>query len=276
MRLKNNLRKRSCKAWSSYSPTIKYVILSVLILTGIQSSVQAQKAHVTKHSWWFGVAAAANLNFYRGSTQELNSVLVSPVAFHKGSDAGLYFAPFAEFHRPGSLLGVMLQAGYDSRKGTFDEEITPCDCSVDLSTDLSYITVEPSLRFTPFRSEFYLYAGPRLAFNLNKSFSYSQYGASDFHNQKAPLILDGEFGNMNKAIISMQIVAGYDIPFSPKRKPTQFVLSPFISFQPYFGQSPRSIETWNITTLRFGAAFKYSQHKLKLNNKIKHRNKRMF
>ena len=34
------------------------------------------------------------------------------------------------------------------------------------------------------------------------------------------------------------------------------MLSPFVSFQPYFGQSPRSVETWNITTLRAGIALK--------------------
>jgi hypothetical protein len=60
----------------------------------------------------------------------------------------------------------MLQAGYDSRKGDFDQVITACDCPADLSTNLSYITVEPSLRFAPFKSNFYLYGGPRLAFNL--------------------------------------------------------------------------------------------------------------
>ncbi|MFH0865329.1 MAG: outer membrane beta-barrel protein [Bacteroidota bacterium] len=276
MKSKTNLKKVSHIAWSSYCLIIKSVILIVLILTGIQLSVQSQATHATKNSWWFGVAAGANLNFYRGSTQELNSVLISPAAFHKGSDAGLYFAPLVEFHRPGSSLGIMLQAGYDSRKGTFNEEVAPCDCSVDLSTDLSYITVEPSLRFAPFKSKFYLYAGPRLAFNLNKSFSYSQFGTSDFLSQNAPLVLNGEFSNMNKVIISMQVGAGYDISFSPKRKPTQYVLSPFVSFQPYFGQSPRSIETWNITTLRFGAAFKLSQYKFKFSHKKRNRNKSMF
>jgi hypothetical protein len=34
------------------------------------------------------------------------------------------------------------------------------------------------------------------------------------------------------------------------------VLSPFVSFQPYFGQSPRSQETWTVTTVRVGAAIK--------------------
>jgi hypothetical protein len=33
------------------------------------------------------------------------------------------------------------------------------------------------------------------------------------------------------------------------------------SFQPYFGQNPRSTETWNITTVRAGVALKFGQGK---------------
>src|SRR5690606_24488779 len=40
---------------------------------------------------------------------------------------------------------------------------------------------------------------------------------------------------------------------------SQFVLSPFVSFQPYFGQYPRSTESWNITTIRAGAALKFGR-----------------
>ena len=54
----------------------------------------------------------------------------------------------------------------------------------------------------------------------------------------------------------MQVGAGYDIRLSPISAKTKFVLSPFVSFQPYFGQNPRSVETWNITTLRAGIALK--------------------
>ena len=59
----------------------------------------------------------------------------------------------------------------------------------------------------------------------------------------------------------MQVGAGYDIPLSASTKQSQFVLSPFVSFQPYFGQSPRSIETWNITTVRGGVALKFGHSK---------------
>jgi hypothetical protein len=166
-----------------------------------------------------------------------------------------------EFHRPDSRLGIILQAGYDNREGKFKEEKAPCDCPVDLSTGLSYVTIEPSLRFAPFKSDFYLYAGPRLAFNLNKSFIFTQGIHSDFVNQDAHLEMNGNFGNINNTIISMQIGAGYDIPISSQNKQTQFILSPFISFQPYFGQSPRSIESWKVTTLRVGAALKFSHER---------------
>jgi outer membrane protein OmpA-like peptidoglycan-associated protein len=59
----------------------------------------------------------------------------------------------------------------------------------------------------------------------------------------------------------MQIGAGYDIPLSSDSNKTQFVLSPFVSFQPYFGQNPRATETWNITTIRAGVALKFGQGK---------------
>jgi outer membrane protein OmpA-like peptidoglycan-associated protein len=42
---------------------------------------------------------------------------------------------------------------------------------------------------------------------------------------------------------------------------TQLVLSPFVAFHPYFGQNPRSIETWNLTTVRAGAVLKIGSGK---------------
>ena len=210
-------------------------------------------------SWWFGVAGGANLNFYRGSTQELNLDLTVPTVFHKGSGVGLYLAPLLEFHRPGSKLGFMLQAGYDNRKGTFDQIITPCNCPADLAADLSYITIEPSLRFAPFNSGFYLYGGPRFAFNTGKEFKYEVGINPAYPDQTPDPEITGDFSNTYKSVFSMQVGAGYDIELSSPEKERKAVLSPFISFQPYFGQDPRSIETWNLTTVRVGAALKFGR-----------------
>ena len=260
MKANTNFKKGSRRAWSPYNQPIKSLILSLLILTGVLVTVQAQDQY-TKPSWWFGAAAGANLNFYRGSTQELNLDLTVPTAFHDGFGVGLYLAPLLEFHRPDSRLGFMLQAGYDSRRGKFDQVTTPCNCPADLTSKISYISVEPSLRFAPFKSNFYLYGGPRFAFSLGKSFKYEVGINPDFPDQDVPVDLEGDFSKMYKSMITMQIGAGFDIPLSSQDKAGQSVLSPFVSFQPYYNQDPRSIETWNITTVRVGAALKFGRGK---------------
>jgi outer membrane protein OmpA-like peptidoglycan-associated protein len=234
-------------------------LLFTLLCFSAQTTLQAQEIYYTKPSWFFGVAGATNYNFYRGSTHQLNSNLTPPVTFHNGEGAGLYLAPLVEFHKPDTRLGFMFQAGYDSRKGSFDQKVTPCNCPADLSTKLSYITIEPSIRFAPFKSNFYLYGGPRLAFNLDKSFKYSLGTNPDYPQQEATPAVRGDFDAMKETLISMQIGAGYDIPLSSQNHKTQFILSPFVNFQPYFGQHPRTTETWNNTTLRVGMALKFGQ-----------------
>ena len=238
------------------------IIISALILTGIQSPLQAQEtqeAKFTKPSWWFGAAAGANFNFYRGTTQQLTTDFMAPSAFHDGQGIGFFAAPVLEFHRPDSRLGFMLQAGYDSRKGTFDQVESPCNCPEDLKTVLTYITVEPSIRIAPFKSNFYIYGGPRLAFNINNDFTYQKGINPAYPDQVADPEVKGAFSNTNKSVISMQIGAGYDISLTADNKQTQAVLSPFVSFQPYFGQNPRSTESWNLTTVRAGIALKFGR-----------------
>ncbi|MDI5950144.1 OmpA family protein [Flavobacterium yafengii] len=264
MKTKTNLKSGSCVAWSSNKLSIKSVAIIALAWLSNQTPVQAQEVPAIKYakpSWYFGVAGGANFNFYRGSTQQLNAGFTAPAAFHDGNGTGLFIAPLLEYRPADSRWGVMLQAGYDSRKGSFDQIKTACDCPADLSTDLSYITVEPSVRFAPFKSNFYLYGGPRLAFNMDKSFTYQLGINPAFPDQEPTPAVTGEFDKIEKTILSMQIGAGYDIPLSSDSNKTQFVLSPFVSFQPYFGQNPRATETWNITTVRAGVALKFGQGK---------------
>lgn len=227
------------------------------------SGIQAQTidSAFIKPSWWFGAAGGANFNFYQGSTQKLNNDLTLPAAFHDGTGPGLFLGPMAEFHRPDSQWGVMLQANYDSRRGKFKEVNSPCNCPMELSTKLSYLSVEPSLRFAPFKSNLYLFAGPRVAFLLNKSFTYQQKANPDYPEQMDSPEIVGDFSDMKSVLVSMQIGAGYDIPLSSKENQGQLVVSPFISYHPYFGQSPRDIETWNISTVRAGVIFKFGKSK---------------
>ena len=259
--MKNNNSKTLELYQTRFDITIQLKTILLLTFFSLTSlvSLQAQETQYSKPSWWFGVAAGGNLNFYRGSTQMLNDSFTSPVAFHNGFGAGLFVAPSIEYYKPGTRLGFQLQAGYDSRLGKFNQELTPCNCPADLSTKLTYITIEPSIRFAPFKSNFYLYGGPRFAFNQEKSFIYSQKPNPDFPLQVKSPDVKGDFSDVNNTIISMQIGMGFDIPLNATTSKTQFVVSPFVSYQPYFGQNPRSTETWNISTIRAGFVLKFGQ-----------------
>jgi outer membrane protein OmpA-like peptidoglycan-associated protein len=102
-----------------------------------------------------------------------------------------------------------------------------------------------------------MYVGPRFAFNRTSGFTYQLGINPDFPDQAPTAAVKGDFSSIEKNTISFQVGAGYDIQLSSTYHKTQFVLSPFASFQPYIGQDPRSIETWHNTTLRLGAALKF-------------------
>ncbi|MBI3232488.1 MAG: outer membrane beta-barrel protein, partial [Bacteroidetes bacterium] len=232
------------------------LLMALLLLASFQQTSFSQDTLYTKPSWWFGVAGGANLNMFNGSTQNLNDNLMAPVPFHTGNSIGLYIAPHIEYNPTKSLLGFMFQVGFDSRKGVFKEVYSPCNCPRDLSTNLSYLTIEPSLKFKPMRGNFYLYGGPRVAYNLQKSFTFKEKANPDIPDQDVPADVKADFSHINPILISMQIGAGYDIRLSPKVNKTQWVLSPYISYHPYFGQNPRDIETWTLNTIRVGAILK--------------------
>lgn len=261
MKAKNKFNENLCQMGFS-KLILKSILLIGLVWFNLQTPIQAQEVQYTKPSWWFGLAGGANFNFYEGSTHQLTSDFTPPAVFHKGDGIGLFLAPLIEYYRPETSWGFMLQAGYDNRKATFDQVDSACNCPTDLKTNISYITVEPSLRFAPFKSNLFLFAGPRVAFNMDKSFTY-QLGINPAYPNQAPTPeVKGDLSDLNKTIISMQVGLGFDFPLSSQTSKTQFVLSPFASFHPYFGQDPRSIETLNITTIRAGVALKFGQGRL--------------
>lgn len=258
MKAKNNFKENLHQAWLSRF-TVKSIVVLVLVCCCAQTTVQAQDQRYTRPAWWFGISNGVNFNFYEGSTHQLTSNFAPPVTFKDAQAFGLFEAALVEYYRPNTRLGFMFQAGYDNRQAYFDQMNTACNCPADLNTNISYITVEPSLRFAPFKSNFYLFGGPRLAFNIEKSFNY-QLGINPAYPNQAPTPeVQGDLSDMNKTIISMQVGLGLDIPIGSQTSKTQFVISPFASFHPYFGQNPRSIETLNLTTIRAGVALKFGQ-----------------
>jgi outer membrane protein OmpA-like peptidoglycan-associated protein len=223
------------------------ILMSLLLILCITTNTNAQQ--ITAPKVWFGISGAANFNQYSGTTQTLNSSTKAPTAFHDAKGVGAYVAALLEL-TPSKVWGMRLNVGYDNRSAKFDDVIAPCNCPATLNTKLSYISIEPSLRIAPFANSFYLFAGPTISFNQSKSFVYTQEKQTD---------QSGDLSDVNSTLFSGQIGAGIDIPLSSPTSLNQASLSPFISYHPYFGQNPRSIENLSITTLRTGLSLKFGK-----------------
>ncbi len=223
----------------------KAFLLVLLILAGFSLNAQTEKR--VQPVWWFGLSGAANFNTYRGTTQMLNSNLSVPTAFHKGKGVRPYGSLLMEY-RPNKTWGWMLNLAYDNRGGKFDEVMAPCNCPANLSTNLSYISVEPSLRIAPFSNAFYIFAGPTININLDKRFDYTQEKQPDTR---------ADWSDIRKTMFGAQAGLGIDIPLSQLNSETQMTLSPFASFQTDLFQAPRKVESWSVYTVRAGIALKF-------------------
>lgn len=218
-----------------------FLALSVLAAT-ITCTAYGQGVRLDP-TWWFGGAAGANFNFYSGTVANLNLSLQGRGPFTKGSGTGIFLSPVLEY-RPDPVWGGMLFLGFDGRGGSFDDV-----AGAKVSTSVNYLSLEPSLRVSPFESGLYLFAGPRLGFNVAKSFSYEQGGVKT----------DGDWSDTRGTAIGGQVGAGYDIRISSPESEWQTDLSPFAAV--HFGQGPRSTESWTLTTVRVGLAVKFGSTK---------------
>src|SRR5205085_2964073 len=104
----------------------------------------------------------------------------------------------------------------------------------------------------PFSNAFYIFAGPTLAFNVAKTFEYTQLKQPD---------TKADWSELRKTVFGAQAGAGIDIPLSKKTAETQMTLSPFASFQTDLLDGPRKIESWSIYTIRAGVALKFGTGK---------------
>ncbi|RPI04389.1 MAG: flagellar motor protein MotB [Ignavibacteriae bacterium] len=237
------------------------MFFSSLILMSVHATILAQEVQRTQPTWWFGGAAALNLNFYGGTTQTLNSALMTPSPFHKGFGAGLYLAALVEY-RPDPIWGGILQVGYDDRRGSFYDVTRPCGQLLTLSSTISYISIEPSLRIAPFSDGFYIFGGPRIGFNwaLNLPKSSLSDEKAFVYTQGTTIASRGEFSEVRKTVISGQIGVGYEFELASPNAKTQVNLAPFISWQPwFFSREPRLTESWAVSTVRAGVAIKFGR-----------------
>lgn len=222
-----------------------FFLLLIIVMIGKQGIAQTEPR--IQPVWWFGESGAANFNFYQGTTQVINKDLSVPTAFHKGYAVKPYASVLVEYRRS-KTWGLMLNVAYDNRGAKFDSVMAPCNCPASLSANISYLTIEPSLRINPFpKVPFYIFGGPTVSFVVEKSFVYTQEKQTEKR---------GEWGDIRKIIGSFQAGAGVDIAVSKKAARTQLVIAPFVSVQSDFGRDPRMSESWTLYSYRAGLALK--------------------
>jgi outer membrane protein OmpA-like peptidoglycan-associated protein len=222
------------------------LVAAIILAALIPGRAGAQRAKDLAQKWWFGGTLGLNLNSYTADIRQMNSSVSTPVPFTDGSGTGIFLGPMVEY-RHDAVWGAMVALGFDGRGGSFDDVSDAATGTGSLSTSMNYISLEPSVRVAPFPSDVFLFAGPRLAFNVAKSFEYSLAGG-------APVT--GDFSGTRGAVISGQIGVGYDFIVSGQGASTTVLASPF--FAVHFGQGPRSEETWGLTTFRAGVSVKFA------------------
>ena len=224
----------------------KNLAASLLLLLYLSNNLAAQIPERLRPKWYFGQSIGLNLNSIQGNAQDLNDLTFTPTAFTAGSGLKPYASVYVEYF-PKKTLGVMLNLAYDHRGAKFTEVLAPCDCPENLTSHLAFASIEPSLKFAPFKNGFYVFAGPTFLLNLNKGFTYTQLYQTDVHADFGQVV-DPQFGG--------QAGLGFDLALSNKSNTTQIYLSPFASVQTNLLPTTRVNETWNIQTIRVGLALK--------------------
>ncbi len=219
--------------------TTSIIIIILFLLSSLNGYAQDEYA---RPHWWFGAGLGANYNIYGLELKKLNDSYSSPEAFTKGSGFGIFGAALIEY-RPTIMWGGFLNLGFDGRSG----KISDIDVAgkYKISPAINYISLEPNLRFNPAGEGFFLFLGPKLNFNITKSFDY------ETPTEK----ISGDFSNVRSTNFGGQIGLGYDLPLTSQEKNLQIVLAPTLGL--HFGQGVRDIEKWNLTTVRFGIQLKF-------------------
>ncbi|MBI5476405.1 MAG: outer membrane beta-barrel protein [Ignavibacteriales bacterium] len=229
------------------------IILFIILLLNA-STLQSQEIKRIQPEWWFGGSLGINFNFYNGSFHRINESNDYVTSFKKGSGVGLYLAPLLEYH-PDPVWGGMLQLGFDARGGDFDD-VKDTSSLLSLGASINYLTLEPSVRVSPFKYPLYFFGGPRLGFNIAKSFSL----------KKTPgTTAEGDFSNIRGTVIGGQLGAGYDFSLTGLENRWQIIASPFLAL--HFGQGPSSDVDWSLTTVRVGVSVKFGNTE-EIKNKV--------
>ncbi len=148
---------------------------------------------------------------------------------------------------PGTF-GLQIRAAYDARGGRF---IQGGDLA-DVTTDLSYFSVDPALRITPGSSGLHFLLGPSLNFRVSDAITFPDI-SDPTTSTETPIL--GSKGS----IVSLFGGVGYDIALSENQvEKTAWILTPFVDLSYIPEQNGAVDRDWSTTTARVGIGLSYA------------------
>lgn len=230
------------------------VLLAIFYSVGISNCLHAQGTEEIR----FGFFGGANYNMVGAGSMNL-ARLSDDFSFiekdlNDGTGLAPYFGAIAEY-TSGEILGAALRLSVDLRTAQMEDD----DGRV-FTARLSYITVEPGMRFNLGMPELSISAGPAFAVNLTGKYDYNP-GSGDNVVQ----IQGEQISGINNVTYGVWGDVGYDITLTPEDASTPILLSPFLGVSWLTDQRKSDfIETqdevddvWSTISIRGGLQLKF-------------------
>lgn len=171
-----------------------------------------------------------------------------------GTGIAPYFGAIAEY-TTGRVLGAALRLSVDQRTAQLEDE----DGRV-FTARLSYVTVEPGMRFNLGMPELSISAGPAFAVNLTGKYDYDP-GAGDNVVQ----VQGEQINGINNVAYGIWGDIGYDIALSPSDAASSIHLSPFLGVSWLTDQRKTDLpdeqnevdDVWSTVSIRGGLQVKF-------------------
>lgn len=226
-------------------------IRAMIAITGALSAatVSAQ----TTEGLRIGVLGGVNYNYVDAPTQQFVQVSDnSHFAGHDFSKAAFFdgYAGVTGEYLFNSTIGATLRATYDARC------VQKEDNGSTFTPHLTYISVEPGVRFNLGMPEFHANVGGTVAIKVQGTYDYNGDASEGVQEVK-----DVEMTNVNDVAFGAWAGLGYDIRLNDPRATVGWYITPFAEASYLFDQKkPDATMTeekdWNTLTVRAGAQVK--------------------
>lgn len=235
------------------------ICTAVLATAGITNTLQAQiNEEQGTEEIRFGFYGGVNYNMVGAGPMNLARISDNFSFIQKDLNDGRGFAPYFGAigeYTTGDLLGAALRLSADVRTAQMEDE----DGRV-FTAKMSYITIEPGMRFNLGMPELSLSAGPAFAINLAGKYDYDPTSGDNV------VQLQGEhIAGVNNVAYGIWGDFGYDIEITDEDAATPIQISPFLGVSWLTDQRKSDFvdvqderdDVWSTVSIRSGLQVKF-------------------